>query len=94
MKRSGEKLMRKYVERWRRAGPELEVVRRRELNEFDHAANWRLIDGLLAAGLRFARPHSTSGLVEMQKWFMELAKRQGVLPTKVREESARPSRRR
>jgi hypothetical protein len=75
MTRSEIILLREYVERWRRTGPELEAIRREELRSFDHAADWRLIDGLLAAGLRRRDERVTSGMVEMQKWFRRLAER-------------------
>jgi hypothetical protein len=59
---------RQYVERWRKAGPELEKFRRRELRAMRHAEQAELIDGLLDLGLRNATPSATtSGLVEMQR---------------------------
>ena len=89
MKKSEKEAIREFVERWKRVGPELEAIRRKELAEFDHAANWEAIDGLLEAGLRFASPRKTSGLVEMQKWFMKLAERQGLRGPRIRERPAR-----
>jgi hypothetical protein len=60
---------REFVERWRRAAPELEKVRREELRAMCHQEQAELIDGLLEAGLRHAQPSNSSGLVEMQKIF-------------------------
>jgi len=60
---------REYVERWRKAGPELEKVRREELRVMRHQEQAELIDSLLEAGLRHAQPSTTSGLVEMQRIF-------------------------
>lgn len=77
--------LRRWVGTWRRAGPELEAVRRRELAAFDFASNWRLVDDLLAAGLRSAEPRVTSGLVELQRCFMEIARKQHLVPGAVRE---------
>jgi hypothetical protein len=60
-----------WVETWKKAGPALEAIRRRELREFryeDHAAE---IDALLELGLRFAQPRTTSGLVEQQRLFQK-----------------------
>ncbi len=50
--------MRLWVETWRQAGPELDVVRRREIESTDTQA--------LPAAL------ATSGLVEQQRWFAKL----------------------
>lgn len=75
MRRRDEQQVREYVQRWGRVGPELEAIRREELTRFDQASNWRLVDALLEAGLRFARPRTTSGLVEMQRWFRKVPRR-------------------
>jgi len=69
---SEKALLREYVERWRRLGPELEAIRREELRSFDHAAGWRLVDGLLEAGIRRGEKRAASGMVEMQRWFRKL----------------------
>lgn len=58
---------REYVERWRKAGPELEEFRRKELRAMRHAERAELIDSLLECGLRHAPLSTTSGLVEMQR---------------------------
>jgi len=88
MNRKKHDSLRSYAEIWQRAGPEIEAIRHKELADFDHTSNWRLIDSLLDAGLKFARPRPTSGLVEMQKWFMKLAGRRGLRPLSVRERKA------
>jgi hypothetical protein len=85
MSKDEKQLMRRFVEPWRRAGPEMEAIRRRELARFDFAANWKAIDDLLAAGLQQARPRTESGMVEMQRWFLKLAQQYGLVPTTVRE---------
>ncbi|MEI6634059.1 MAG: hypothetical protein WCP22_09615 [Chlamydiota bacterium] len=89
MKKAEKEQMREYVERWKKAGPELEAIRRKELAEFDHAANWESIDALLDIGDRFGRSRKTSGLIEMQRWFMKLAEQQGLRPKPIREKKAR-----
>lgn len=89
MKKAEREQMREFVERWKRVGPELAAIRQKELSEFDHAANWESIDALLDIGDRFGRPRKTSGMVEMQKWFMKLAEQQGLRPRAVREKTAR-----
>jgi hypothetical protein len=50
--------------------------------------DWTAVDALLEIGSR-ASPaeNDSSGLVEMQRLFMELARKQGLLPAAVREES-------
>lgn len=58
---------REYVERWRKAGPELEKVRREELRAMRHENVAHVIDSLLELGLIHSQPSKTSGLVEMQK---------------------------
>lgn len=89
MRKADKERMHEFVERWKKAGPELEAIRRKELSEFDYAANWESIDDLLAIGDKFGLPRKTSGLVEMQKWFMKLARQQGLLPRAVGEKKAR-----
>ena len=88
MSKDEKQLVRRFVETWRRAGPELDAIRRRELARFDFAANWKAVDDLLAAGLRNARPRTECGMVEMQRWFLKLAQQQGLVPATVREAPA------
>lgn len=71
---------RRYVEGWKRAGPELERIRREELRVLDTRREVAGMDALVDIALRHGRPRETSGLVEMQRWFMEFARRQGLLP--------------
>lgn len=58
---------REYVERWKKAGPALEKIRREELRTMRFEEEATAIDLLLEAGLRCAPPSTTSGLVEMQR---------------------------
>ena len=66
-----QELMRRWVETWRRAGYELDEIRRREIEATDTAAAIRQLFGS-------AVPHqdvslrTTSGLVEQQAWFAKL----------------------
>jgi hypothetical protein len=63
-------LLRKWVETWRRAGPELERIHRHELQAVDTREAVRQIFG---TNLRLTEPApTTSGLVEQQAWFMRL----------------------
>ncbi|MDY0149606.1 MAG: hypothetical protein RBT03_05940 [Kiritimatiellia bacterium] len=70
---------RRYVEGWQHAGPELERIRREELRAMDDRMDLDGMDALADIGVRYGTPRTTSGLVEMQKWFMELARQQGLL---------------
>jgi hypothetical protein len=56
-----------FVQHWRRVGPLLEAIKRRELREFDHAANVEIIDALLQLGVDHGQPRTSSGLVELQR---------------------------
>ena len=73
-----------YIEQWNRAGPQLERIRRKELRGLGY--EFPAIDALLEIGDRFGQSRPNSGLVEMQKWFMMLAERQGLGAKTVREE--------
>jgi hypothetical protein len=67
-------LMRRWVETWKRAGPELEAIREREMRETPIAeAVHQLFSSpeLLHRGPRL----TTSGLVEQQAWFALLRKK-------------------
>ncbi len=57
-----------FVDKWRRAGPELERIGLLELQNYNHRKNLAIIDSLLQMGVDFAVPRKTSGLVEFQKW--------------------------
>ena len=81
MKPEEREQYRRYVEQWKEAGPELERIRRAELRALDTRASVKLMDALAEIGLRFGTPRETSGLVEMQRWFMQFARQQGTRPT-------------
>jgi hypothetical protein len=59
------------VETWRRAGVELEAIRRRELQSLDTQDAIRQIFGEETGAFPPAGP-ATSGLVEQQVWFARL----------------------
>ena len=80
-----KEIYRRYVEGWKRAGPELERIRREELRALDDRPDVAGLDALTDIGLRFGAPRISSGLVEMQKWFLELARQQGLLAPAVGE---------
>jgi len=64
-------LAKRWVETWRRAGPELERIQAQELANYNHEEHWPAIDQMLEWAHRNARPRTSSGLLEMQKHFMK-----------------------
>ena len=67
--------VRRWVETWKQAGPELEAIRRREVREADNVRALAMLEGLFNHATRTLRPRTTSGLVEMQKYLAKLARR-------------------
>ena len=65
-------LLRHWVETWRRAGPELEEIRRRELQALDTREAIRQLFGASESLFRNQPRRTTSGLVEQQAWFAKL----------------------
>jgi hypothetical protein len=61
-------LCQRWVETWRRAGEELERIRRAEIESIDTPEAVRQIFGCDAPAALPA-PSPTSGLVEQQAWF-------------------------
>jgi len=64
-------LMRRWVETWRRAAPELDEIRHREIEATDTREAIRQLFGS-AAAFQDVPPRNTSGLVEQQAWFAKL----------------------
>ena len=65
---------RKCVDAWRRAGPELERMRRDEIRHADTARSIPAFDDLFEGAVRDFPPKPSSGLVEQQSYF-RLAKK-------------------
>lgn len=59
----------KCVDAWRRAGPELERMRREEIRHADTARSIPAFDGLFEGAIREFPAKPTSGLVEQQRCF-------------------------
>jgi len=57
------------VDAWRRAGPELERMRREEIRHADTARSMPAFDGLFEGAIRDFPAKPTSGLVEQQRCF-------------------------
>lgn len=59
----------KCIDAWRRAGPELERMRREEIRQVDTARSIPAFDGLFEGAIRDFPAKPTSGLVEQQRCF-------------------------
>ena len=71
---SKKELTRKWVENWKRVGPELEKIRRAELRKVStQQALMNLADVFEYARLHF-KPRPGSGLIEQQTWFQRFRK--------------------
>ena len=66
--------LRRWVEAWRIAGPELEAVRRREIAEMDNLHVLALLEKAFNQAVHAQPPRESSGLVEMQHYFAKLRK--------------------
>jgi len=66
------KAMRRWVETWKRAGPELEAIRRKEIEKINTLESLAALEGAFNYATRTLPPRDSSGLVEMQKWFAKL----------------------
>ncbi len=69
-------LTKKWVETWRRAGPELESIRRDEVRRLDAYKTISLLCGPADYTVAPRAPKPTSGLIEQQAWFMKIASRE------------------
>jgi len=67
-------LMRKWVQTWKEAGPWLEEVRRRDIENADTQQAVRELFGMVP--WPHFQPKRTSGLVEQQAWFAKLRRQQ------------------
>jgi hypothetical protein len=79
MKRLSRAQQKAVVEQWKRAAPALQQVRDAELRNSPY--DWTAVDALLEIGSNVPfREEEPNGLVEIQRRFMEIARRQGLLP--------------
>ena len=65
-------LMRRWVQTWKEAGPELEAIRRREVRDADNLKVLASLEDAFNQALRTRPPRASSGMVEMQEWFAKL----------------------
>jgi hypothetical protein len=64
--------MRRWVQAWKEAGPELEAIRREEIGRLDTLSVLAGLEGAFHQALRQMPPRPSSGMVEMQDWFARL----------------------
>lgn len=64
--------MRKWVQTWKYAGPELELIRLREVRDADNFLTLTLPAPAFEQAARAWPPPESSGLVEMQRLFAKL----------------------
>ncbi|MBI5242455.1 MAG: hypothetical protein HY922_02075 [Elusimicrobia bacterium] len=62
----------RWVARWKKAGPELERIRREELLHVDVAGAIEMLEDAFLSALRNFPPQPASGLVEQQRLFGRL----------------------
>lgn len=84
MKRLTREQQKLVVDQWKKAAPALAQARDAELREWRYDS--KTVDALLEIGANSPRKDDEpNGLVEMQRLFMKAARKQGLLPTVVRE---------
>jgi hypothetical protein len=64
--------VRKWVQTWKDAGPELEVIRLREARDQDNLLTLRLLTKAFNHATRTQAPDHSPGMVEMQRYFARL----------------------
>ncbi|MDZ4673857.1 MAG: hypothetical protein SGI84_05345 [Gemmatimonadota bacterium] len=77
MTESEARLLRESVAAWGRAGPELERIRRAELRQMDTVRTIQAFSGMVLVTLRERGERTSSGLVEQQMWFRQIADQAG-----------------
>ncbi len=68
-----QEALQRWVATWREAGPALDRQRRRELERLDTPTALAQLSAAFALALARATPTDTSGLVEQQRHFQQLA---------------------
>lgn len=64
--------MRQWVERWKKAGPELERIRMEELALVDVRRSIELLEDAFQSAIRHFPPKPVTGLVDQQRWYKRL----------------------
>jgi len=68
--------MKRWVDTWKLAGPELERMREEDIRNENTIRAFEVFEGMAFLATRNFPPEPTSGLVEQQRWFMMLAEKQ------------------
>lgn len=66
--------MRRWVDTWKQAAPELAAIRREEVRTMDNVEALAALEGLFNHATRTLPPRESSGMVEMQRVFAKLRK--------------------
>ncbi len=64
--------MRKWVETWKKYGPELEAIRQQEVRDADNALSLAQLGRAFDYATRSRPPGESSGMIEMQRLFAKL----------------------
>jgi hypothetical protein len=64
--------IRRWVEAWKLAGPELEAIRRKEIEKINVHESLAALEAVFNYTLQTLPPRQSSGLVEMQDWLAKL----------------------
>ena len=67
--------MRLWVETWKRAEPELEAIRRREIAEMDNVMVLAQLEDAFNHAIRTFPPRQSSGLVDLHRYLEELERK-------------------
>jgi hypothetical protein len=65
-------MIQRWVDVWKAAGPELEKIRRREIQEADNLKVLAILESAFNHATRTLPPRPSSGMVEMQQVFAKL----------------------
>jgi hypothetical protein len=77
MKTDKKNTIKKWIKTWEKAGPALDEIRIKELRSKDYyEKNLKTLNEMLKYAHEHRTPRLTSGLVEQQKLFMKLHKKQ------------------
>jgi hypothetical protein len=67
-------MMQRWVQTWKEAGPKLEAIRRREIQEAENLKVLAMLESAFNHATRAMPPRPSSGLVEMQEWLAKLGR--------------------
>jgi hypothetical protein len=66
--------MRRWVQAWKEAGPQLEAIRRQEIRQADNLKVLAMLECAFNHAVREMPLRPSSGLVEMQEWLAKLGR--------------------